>query len=78
MENPVKGYFARALKGSCAMFWFREKCIGCDKDADGNVTAVHCEYYPDSNPARLDQIIIKLRVISTGSPVFMPMRNKSL
>ncbi len=24
------------------------KCTGCDKDTSGNVTAVHCEYMPDS------------------------------
>jgi glutaminyl-tRNA synthetase len=24
------------------------KCIGCDKDAAGNVIAVHCEYLPDT------------------------------
>jgi glutaminyl-tRNA synthetase len=26
------------------------KCTGCEKDADGNITAVLCEY-PDSSPA---------------------------
>jgi glutaminyl-tRNA synthetase len=24
------------------------KCTGCEKDADGNVTVVHCEYLPDT------------------------------
>jgi glutaminyl-tRNA synthetase len=24
------------------------KCTGADRDAAGNVVAVHCEYYPDS------------------------------
>ena len=24
------------------------KCTGCEKDADGKVTAVHCEYIPDT------------------------------
>ena len=24
------------------------KCTGCEKDADGNVAAVHCEYLPDT------------------------------
>ena len=23
-------------------------CTGCDKDADGNITAVHCDYLPDT------------------------------
>jgi glutaminyl-tRNA synthetase len=29
-------------------YGFVVKCIGCDKDADGNITAVHCEVMPDS------------------------------
>jgi glutaminyl-tRNA synthetase len=24
------------------------KCTGCDKDENGNVIAVHCEYLPDT------------------------------
>ena len=24
------------------------KCTGCEKDVNGNVTAVHCEYIPDT------------------------------
>jgi glutaminyl-tRNA synthetase len=24
------------------------KCTGCDKDSDGNVTAVHCDYIPET------------------------------
>ena len=29
-------------------YGFVIKCIGCDKDAAGNVVAVHCEYLADS------------------------------
>jgi len=48
-ENPPKGYF-RLFPGNQVRlrFGFVVKCTGADKDADGNVTAVHCEYFPDS------------------------------
>jgi glutaminyl-tRNA synthetase len=29
-------------------FGYVVKCTGCEKDASGNVTAVHCEYLPDT------------------------------
>lgn len=49
MENPPKGYFRLSPGKEVRLrFGFVVKCIGCDKDQDGNVVAVHCEYYPDS------------------------------
>ncbi len=49
MEVPSKGYF-RLFPGNTVRlrYGFVIKCIGCDKDANGNITAVHCEYMPDS------------------------------
>ena len=49
MEAPSKGYF-RLFPGNEVRlrYGFVVKCIGADKDAGGNVTAVHCEIYPDS------------------------------
>ena len=49
MEVPSKGYH-RLYPGNMARlrYGFVVKCVGCDKDADGNVVAVHCEYMPDS------------------------------
>jgi glutaminyl-tRNA synthetase len=49
METPVKGYH-RLHPGNIARLrhGFVVKCLGCDKDADGKVVAVHCEYFPDS------------------------------
>jgi len=49
MENPPKGYF-RLFPGNQVRlrFGFVIKCIGADKDAAGNITTVHCEYFPDS------------------------------
>ena len=49
MEAPTKGYF-RLFPGNTVRlrYGFVIKCIGCDKDAGGKITAVHCEYMPDS------------------------------
>ena len=49
METPVKGYH-RLYPGNMARlrYGFVVKCTGCEKDADGNLTAVLCEYMPDS------------------------------
>jgi len=49
MEAPSKGYF-RLFPGNTVRlrYGFVVKCTGCDKDADGNITAVHCEYMADS------------------------------
>ena len=49
MEEPSKGY-RRLVPGNMARLrhGYIVKCIGCDKDAEGNVTAVHCEYLPET------------------------------
>lgn len=49
MEEPVKGYF-RLFPGNMVRlrYGYVIKCIGCEKDANGNVTVVHCEYLPDT------------------------------
>jgi glutaminyl-tRNA synthetase len=49
METPSKGYF-RLFPGNSVRlrYGFVVKCTGCEKDASGNVVAVHCEYMPDS------------------------------
>jgi glutaminyl-tRNA synthetase len=49
METPAKGYF-RLFPGNTVRlrYGFVVKCTGCEKDGDGNITAVHCEYFPDS------------------------------
>jgi glutaminyl-tRNA synthetase len=49
METPSKGYF-RLFPGNEVRlrYGFVVKCKGADRDAAGNVTAVHCDYYPDS------------------------------
>jgi len=48
-ETPPKGYF-RLFPGNMVRlrFGYVVKCIGADKDAAGNVVAVHCEYLPET------------------------------
>jgi glutaminyl-tRNA synthetase len=48
-EHPPKGYF-RLFPGNEVRlrYGFVVKCTGAEKDAAGNIAAVHCEHYPDS------------------------------
>ena len=49
METPAKGYF-RLFPGNRVRlrYGFVVECTGCDKDAAGNIVAVHCKYLADS------------------------------
>jgi glutaminyl-tRNA synthetase len=49
METPTKG-FRRLYPGNMVRlrYSYVVKCTGCEKDADGNVTTVFAEYFPDS------------------------------
>lgn len=49
MESPAKGYF-RLYPGNKVRlrYGYVIECTGCDKDASGQVSAVHCNYYADS------------------------------
>lgn len=49
MEVPAPKYF-RLFPGNEVRLKsaYVVKCVSCDHDADGNVTAVHCTYDPDS------------------------------
>ena len=49
METPSKGYH-RLSPGNMARlrYGYVVKCTGCEKDADGNITAVLCEYLPET------------------------------
>jgi glutaminyl-tRNA synthetase len=48
-ENPPKGYF-RLYPGNRVRlrYGFVVECTGCDKDENGAVIAVRCNYFPDS------------------------------
>ena len=49
MEVPSKGY-RRLFPGNMARLrhGYVVKCTGCDKDEAGRITAVHCEYLPET------------------------------
>lgn len=49
MKEPVKKYF-RLFPGNEVRLRgaYFVKCVGCDEDENGNVTAVHCTYDPES------------------------------
>ncbi|RTL50416.1 MAG: glutamine--tRNA ligase/YqeY domain fusion protein [Rhodocyclaceae bacterium] len=49
VETPPKGFF-RLFPGNLVRlrYGFVIKCVGCDKDANGNIIAVHAELQPDS------------------------------
>ncbi|MFO7542271.1 MAG: glutamine--tRNA ligase/YqeY domain fusion protein [Thiobacillus sp.] len=49
METPPKGYF-RLFPGNSVRlrYGYVVTCTGCDKEADGTITAVHCDYLPDT------------------------------
>ena len=48
-EAPPKGYFRLAPGAEVRLrYGYIVKCTGADKDAEGNVTAVHCTYDPDT------------------------------
>ncbi len=48
-ETPPKGYF-RLFPGNKVRlrYGYVVECTGCDKDTDGNITAVHCTYLPET------------------------------
>lgn len=49
MEEPSKGYFRLFPSNMVRLrYGYVVKCLGCEKDAAGNVTTVHCEYLPDT------------------------------
>ncbi|MBX9901621.1 MAG: glutamine--tRNA ligase/YqeY domain fusion protein [Burkholderiaceae bacterium] len=49
MEEPSKGYF-RLYPGNKVRlrYGYVVECTGCEKDAEGKVIAVHCNYFADS------------------------------
>jgi glutaminyl-tRNA synthetase len=61
-ETPPKGYF-RLFPGNKVRlrYGYVIECTGCDKDAQGNITVVHCNYLPEtkSGTAGADQVKVK-------------------
>jgi glutaminyl-tRNA synthetase len=73
METPSKGYFRLyppRLDASGIMqpgnsvrlrYGYVITCTGCDKDADGTITAVHCDYLPDTKSGTPGSDSIKVK-----------------
>jgi len=48
-ENPPKGFFRLMPDGMVRLrYGYVVKCTGFEKDANGKLTTVHCEYLPDT------------------------------
>lgn len=48
-EMPPKGYFRLFLGNKVRLrYGYVVECVSVDKDVDGNVIVVHCNYFPDS------------------------------
>jgi len=48
-ETPPKGYFRLAPGAEVRLrYAYIITCVGADKDAQGNITAVHCRYDPET------------------------------
>jgi glutaminyl-tRNA synthetase len=49
METPSKGYF-RLFPGNSVRlrYGYVVTCTGAERDAEGNIVAVHCDYLPDT------------------------------
>ena len=62
MEEPSKGYF-RLFPGNMVRlrYGYVVKCTGCEKDAAGNVTVVHCEYLPDTKSGTPGSDAVKVK-----------------
>jgi glutaminyl-tRNA synthetase len=61
-EAPPKGYF-RLFPGNMVRlrYGFVIKCLGCDKDAAGRITAVHCEYLPETKSGTAGSGSVKVK-----------------
>jgi glutaminyl-tRNA synthetase len=62
MEEPSKGYF-RLYPGNKVRlrYGYVVECTGCEKDAAGKVTVVHCQYLPDTKSGTPGSDAIKVK-----------------
>ncbi len=62
MEEPSKGYF-RLFPGNKVRlrYGYVVECTGCEKDANGNVTTVHCTYLPDTKSGTPGSDAVKVK-----------------
>jgi glutaminyl-tRNA synthetase len=61
-ETPPKGYFRLFVGNSVRLrYGFVVTCTGCDKAPDGTITAVHCNYLPDTKSGTLGSDSVKVK-----------------
>ena len=64
MEEPSKGFFRLVPDGLVRLrYGYVVKCTGFEKDANGNVTTVHCEYLPDTKSGTPGSDSVKVKGI---------------
>ncbi|HEX5539315.1 MAG TPA: glutamate--tRNA ligase family protein, partial [Methylophilaceae bacterium] len=71
METPSKGYFRLFPDNLVRLrYGYVVKCTGFEKDAAGNVTAVHCDYLPDtkSGTPGADSVKVKGNIHWVSAP----------
>ena len=61
-EVPPKGYFRLHPGNKVRLrYGFVVECTGCDKDANGNITAVHCTYLPETKSGTPGSDTVKVK-----------------
>jgi glutaminyl-tRNA synthetase len=78
-ERPEPGYFRLSPGAEVRLrYAYLIKCVGVDKDAAGNVTAVHCVYDPETRSgtagADLRKVKGNIHWLSTGHAVAAEVR----
>jgi glutaminyl-tRNA synthetase len=79
VETPPKGYF-RLFPGNKVRlrYGYVVECTGCDKDAQGHITTVHCTYLPEtkSGTPGSDSVKVKGNIhwLSATHSVSAPVR----
>lgn len=62
METPSKGFFRLAPEGLVRLrYGYVVKCTSVEKDANGQVTVVHCDYLPDTKSGTPGADAIKVK-----------------
>jgi len=77
MEEPPKKYF-RLFPGNEVRFMnaYFVKCTGIEKDADGKITVIHCEYDPATKGGNSDERKVKgtIHWVSASEGINAPVR----